>query len=120
MSLGKPTANIIIRRTNKPEAEEWIRKTHNTLPKFPKNGLLDIIGAYNFENRLMGIMVLNTPPHVASKLEDAPVSIILSTYQESLYPILIPEEELLFSLQNGLLKIKSSIIGLLGKETQML
>jgi len=67
-----PLGPITIKRTGRAEAEEWIRKTHNMLPKFPESGLLDIIGAYDYGDRLMAVMVLNTPPHVASTLEDAP------------------------------------------------
>jgi hypothetical protein len=69
--FGAPMANITIQRTNKEEAVEWIAKTHNMLQKFPSNGLLDIIGAYDFEGNLMGIMTLNST-HSRPPKGDAP------------------------------------------------
>jgi hypothetical protein len=68
---GRPEGTITLRRTSKEEAIEWIHATHNQLPKFPTQGLLDIIGAYNYKDELMGIMTLNAPAHSPSG-EDAP------------------------------------------------
>ena len=71
IEFASPQTSITIKRTSRHEAEQWIKRVHNALPKFPVAGLLDIIGAYDFEDNLMGIMVLNTPPHARSN-EDAP------------------------------------------------